>query len=366
MKIIHVEPMLIALPYEHGAPKPTLGTGAVRTLMDGVYVRVDTDEGISGWGEAFGFAACPISLAALKLTVGPTAVGRDPRDIGALMADLNRRFQGMALNGPVRFALSALDIALWDIKGKVEGKPIWQLLGGDGRRSRIPTYASLIRTGANDLVKKLAAHAVGRGYRHIKLHERTVEAVAAARDAVGPDIALMFDTNCTWLADEAIPIARCLVPYDLFWFEEPISPPDDFKALAKLRRHGGVPVAAGENLGTLLDMERMLDAEAVDFVQPDVTKIGGITEMWKAAALADARGVKFEPHSPLYGPGLVATLHLLAALPTEAFCEFYYCDLGASPMGAAIEVVDGHMSVPQGPGLGVEIDLDVLDRHRIG
>ena len=366
MKIIHVEPMLIALPYEHGAPKPTLGSGAVRTLMDAVYMRVDTDEGVTGWGEAFGFGACAITLEAAKIVVAPLAVGRDPTDIPALMADLHHRLHGMALNGPVRFALSGLDIALWDIAGKMAGQPIHRLLGGDGTRARVPAYASLLRTQDSVHVANLSADAASRGYRHIKLHERTVEEVAAARQAVGPDVALMLDTNCHWSTAEAIEAAKRMREHDLMWLEEPVSPPDDFQGLKQVRDEGGIPVAAGENLGTFNDLRRMVDAGAVDFVQPDVTKLGGISEIWKAVEFAAERGAALEPHSPLYGPGLIATQHVIAAMKQDALCEYYFCDLGASPMGDAILATDGFMDVPTGPGLGVDVDLEVIERYRIG
>ena len=358
--------MLIALPYDHGAPKPTLSTGAIRTLMDAVYLRVDTDEGITGWGEAFGFGSCAITLEAAKIVVVPMVVGRDPTDVVSLMADLHRRLQSMALNGPVRYALSGLDIALWDIAGKIAGQPIHRLLGGDGSRTRLPTYASLLRTQNPADVAKISADAVSRGYRHIKLHERAVEEVAAARDAVGPDISLMLDTNCHWGPEQAIQMARNLQAYDLMWLEEPVFPADDFDALARIRRDGGIPIAAGENLGTLNDLRRIVEAGAVDFVQPDVTKFGGITEMWKAVQFTAGTEVAFEPHSLLYGPGLIATQHIVAAMETDAMCEFYFCDLGASPMGGAVKPVDGFMTVPQDPGLGVDVDEQVIAEYRIG
>ena len=366
MRITRVEPMLIALPYGHGAPKPRLSTGAVREMMDAVYLRVDTDAGITGWGEAFGFAACPMALEAAKSVVAPLATGRDADDIPALMGDLFHRTHGMSLNGPVRFALSGLDIALWDIAGKAAGKPIHRLLGGGGTKARIPAYASLMRMPDDTCVAKVSEDAASRGYRHIKLHERTVEAVVAARGAVGPDIALMLDTNCSWNADRAIDMARRLRRYDLTWLEEPVSPADDFEALGRIRREGGVPVAAGENLGTVNELRRIVAAGAVDYVQPDVTKIGGITELWKAVRFAAEQDAVLEPHSPLYGPGLIATQHVIAAMEHNAMCEFYYCDLGASPMGDAIRARDGFMRVPDGPGLGVEVDEAAIERYRVG
>ena len=162
VKIIGIKPYHIALPYEHGAPKPVMGTGAIRTTMDAVYVRVDTDAGLSGWGECFGFAACPVTVAAMEKVVARLAIGRDVADISGLMSELRKRTQSMGLNGPVGFALSGFDIALWDIAGKVAGKPIYQLLGGD-RVSEVPVYASLLRLAEREHVMRVASEAIARG-----------------------------------------------------------------------------------------------------------------------------------------------------------------------------------------------------------
>jgi D-galactarolactone cycloisomerase len=364
MKITHIEPFLVSFPYDHGAPKPIMGIGSRLDSIDALYLRVDTDAGISGWGEAFGFAACPVTLAAITKIVAPLAIGREAGDIAGLMDDLQRRLKNMGRNGPVGFALSGLDIALWDIAGKALGQPIHRLLGSTGTKTRIPTYASLLRLTTRENVQKVCTAVVARGYRHIKLHERTVEATAAAREAIGPDIALMLDTNCTWSLEQTLSIARDLKPYDLTWLEEPLYPPDDYQALARVRRETGIPIAAGENLGNLNEFQRMLDAGAVDIIQPDVVKMGGITEVWKALQIAKARGVAAEPHSPYYGPGLIASLHMIAALPDEVMCEFYYSDLEASPLGDVIYARDGHLTVPDGPGLGVEMDEAILRRYR--
>src|SRR5262249_55969194 len=149
--------------------------------------------------------------------------------------------------GPVAFALSGFDTALWDILGKQTGRPVWDLLGGK-RKASVPAYASLHRLLQTEYVTKLCRTAAERGYRQIKLHEYTVEAVAAARTAVGRDIALMVDTNCHWMSlEEAAAAARSFAPYDVMWLEEPLFPPSDYEAMAKLRRAGGVPIAAGEN-----------------------------------------------------------------------------------------------------------------------
>lgn len=364
MKITRIESFFIGIPYEHGGPKLPLTAANGRTTQDAVYVRVETDEGLTGWGEAFGFSSCRMSHLAIQHVVAPIAVGSDISDIGRLMTDLERRTQTMARNGPVGYALSGLEIALWDLAGKACGQPIHQLLGG-ARRERIPAYASLLRLNSPDLVRARCKEALARGFRQIKLHERTVEAVAAARDVIGPDVELMLDTNCSWTLDQARDMARQLQPFNLAWLEEPVFPPDDFEALAALRRECSMPIAAGENLGNTMDVRHIMSAQAVDIVQPDVAKIGGIAAMHKAAEMAEAAGKELHPHSPLFGPALAATQHILAVTPRTTSCEFFFADLESNPIGTAATPVDGFFAVPQGPGLGIEVDEALLARYLI-
>ena len=365
MKIIRVESFHLAIPFEHGAPPPQQGSGGVRKTLDSVYVRIDTDAGITGWGECFGFACCPVTHFALQNVVRPMLEGRRCDDIESLMHEMHRRVQSSGRNGPLIFALSGVDIALWDIAGKAQDAPIHRMLGSDGHRTSIKAYASLMRLETPQNVSKVCTEVVARGYRQIKLHERTLEAVAAAREAAGPDIPVMLDTNCTWDLPTAIEMARKLEPYQLTWLEEPIFPPDDYKALAKLRASCSIPIAAGENLGNLLDVERILDAQAVDVVQPDPIKMGGVTECWKALQMAEARCVQAEPHSPWHGPGLVAALHLIAAMKSHCLAEFYYADLKESPIGDAGVPRNGALAVPQEPGLGIVVNEDVVARYRV-
>ncbi len=363
MHITGIEPIHVSIPFEHGAPRPSEGLGA-GGRFDALFVRVDTDAGVTGWGEAFGYAAGPVTMAALTRIVAPLAIGRDPQDIAALMRDLWFRTKGMSRNGPVAFALSGLDIALWDITGKVAGAPIWRLLGGAGR-PRVEAYASLMRLGPEH-VGAVAAKALARGYRHIKLHEHSVEAVAAARAAVGPGVPVMLDTNCFWPTVEAArEAARRMQPYDLAWLEEPLYPPDDFEGLARLRRETQVPIAAGENLGNVMDVRRITDAKAVDVVQPSLAKMGGISEVMKAIADAEERGTRVVLHAPYSGPALIAAVHVIAAQKDDMLCEHRYGDLAARPLGDWTEARDGYLRVPDGPGLGIEVDLAVIERYRV-
>ena len=176
-------------------------------------------------------------------------------------------------SGPVMYALSGVDIALWDIAGKVAGKPLYQLFGGEARP--MPAYASRCAVGP-DAVARSREEALAQGYRLIKLHEITVEAVKAARDAVGPGVPLMVDTNCPWSVDEAIAMAETLRPFDMHWLEEPVWPPEDHAGLAKVRAAGAV-IAAGENAAGLIEFRRAFELGALDIAQPSVTKIGGIS-----------------------------------------------------------------------------------------
>src|ERR1700761_696840 len=180
MKITAVEPFHISVPYDFG----NTAANAAATQwpkMETLYVKVTTDDGVVGWGEGFGLAACAITKLSVDKAVAPLAVGRDPTDIAALMRDIAYRQRNCSRNGPVGFALSGLDIALWDIAGKRAGKPLYRLLGGDREVERLPAYASLLRYGDADVVRSNSAAAVARGYKEVKLHEIGVAQITAAR-----------------------------------------------------------------------------------------------------------------------------------------------------------------------------------------
>ena len=311
MKITRVETVVLNLPMTIEGPAPMLG-GRARTSIDMLLVRVETDGGVVGWGEAFGHRIFHATRAAIDTLLGPMCVGRDPAQILAINDDFQRVLHGVGRNGPTLYALSGIDIALWDIAGKVAGQPLYRLLGG-GARADLPAYASLLRYGTAGAVARYTAEALERGYRHLKLHEITVPEIKAGRDVAGPDVPIMVDTNCPWTPEQARHMTLKLRRYDLHWLEEPIFPPEDFSALARLRAGTGVALAAGENNCTSFQFRDMFAAHAVDYAQPSVTKVGGVSEFLKVAALADAAGVSLMPHSPYFGPGFLATLQLMAA-----------------------------------------------------
>jgi L-alanine-DL-glutamate epimerase-like enolase superfamily enzyme len=363
MKITAVEPFHISVPYDFG--NTTQNAAAVQwPKMETLFVKVTTDEGLVGWGEGFGLAACGITKVAVERAIAPLAVGRDPTDIAKLMAEIAYKQRNCARNGPVGFALSALDIALWDIAGKRAGKPLYRLLGGEETVERMPTYASLLRYGNADIVRRNSEKAVERGYKDVKLHEIGVAEITAARDAIGDDIALTVDASCAWTLPQAIEMAQKLRAYDLKWLEEPLWPPEDYDGLARLKAEGGVPTAAGENAGTLADIAQLTTTAGVDYVQPSITKIGGVSALLQIAELARRSGTKIAPHSPYFGPGLIATIHVAASLPEKPTIERFYLDLEASPLGDLVEAPGGFMRVPNGPGLGIDVDEKVLQKYR--
>ena len=364
MKITRIETIVLTLPLSFDGATPMLG-GRPRTSIDMLLVRVETDAGITGWGEAFGHRIFHATRAAVDTLLGPLCVGRDPGEILAINDDLQRLLHGVGRCGPTMYALSGIDIALWDIAGKVAGLPLYRLLGGSARAD-LPAYASLLRYGTAEAVAHYTEQALGRGYRHLKLHEITVPEVRAAREVAGPGLPIMLDTNCPWTVPQAVEMARRLTAFELHWLEEPVWPPENLVGLAEVRARGGIDVAAGENYGTVWEFRRAFETGALSYAQPSVTKIGGVTEMRRVMTLAEAFGVTVVPHSAYFGPGLLASIHCIAAMPTESLVERFYCDFGDNPLGDAVHPRQGRIAVPQGPGLGVDPDPRVLEKLRTG
>ena len=362
MKITAIEAIPLTYPFRHGGPPSGWG-GKPWTEMRTLLVRVDTDAGITGWGETFGYNAIPATKAAIETMVAPLAIGRDASRISTLMADLQLGLHIFGRYGVTIFALSGLDIALWDIAGKAAGAPLHSLLGGLARES-VPAYASLLKYQDAAVVADLTKEALGKGYRLVKLHEVSAREVAAARAAAGDGVPIMLDVNCVWSPMRAAAMAEELFDYDLHWLEEPIWPPENYDALAELRAACGMRLAAGENACTAWQFRAMIEAGAVDYAQPSVTKVGGISEFVKIAALAETGNVALAPHSPYFGPGLLATLQLLAASPAIESIERFYVDLDADLYDGALTPKDGEIAVPTGPGLGLEPNPDFIARYR--
>ena len=223
MKITAVETTWTCIPFDMGG-KPAVAGGLGWQSMNTVWLRIVTDQGLEGWGEGFGHASAAATKTVLDTQLAPAILGQDARDIAGLRARLAKAFHAFGRNGSHVFALSALDIALWDIAGKAAGLPLWRLLGATPA-AHLTSYASLLRYGEAGMVAAACERAMARGYRDIKLHEVAVPEVRAARQAIGPDVRLMVDTNCPWTVAEAIDVARQVQDCDLTWLEEPVFPP---------------------------------------------------------------------------------------------------------------------------------------------
>jgi L-alanine-DL-glutamate epimerase-like enolase superfamily enzyme len=353
--IARIETFPLRIPFREGAGK------AARPPVDSLLVRVTTARGREGWGEAFGFEATPVTRRAVEDLIAPLCAGQDPARMSGPIRAVQEKLQVFGRGGSVIHALSAVDTALWDIAGKAAGMPLHRLLGGGA--ASLPCYASLDPYGDPQAVRAGVRQALDAGFTAVKLHEREVPAVRAAREEAGPDVALMLDVNCPWTLSQARAAAEELRDVRLRWLEEPLWPPEDYEGLARLRAACGIPLAAGENTATLLDFGRLMGA--VDFVQPSPAKMGGVTELCKVFQVAAARGVTVMPHTFYHGPGLLAAVHVTAALGTgDAMIEWRHSDLEAWACGPGLLPGHGRIRVPQGPGLGIDPDPGVLRAFR--
>ena len=366
MLITDVRAHHIRIPYDAGVASFRQGASAIAAL-EIVLVEVSTDAGVTGWGDAFAYVSPRTTRMAVEEMIAPQARGLEVPDaagIPAFMEQVQRNLHLFGRYGITMFAISGLDIALWDIAAKVKGVPLHRLIG-DIKRTRIPAYASLLRIGKPELIAGECRTARQLGYTAIKLHETTTPAVFAAREAIGAGIPLMVDMNCPMDGATAIAFAHSCRDAEPMFLEEPVWPPEDFATLAEVRAKGGLDIAAGENACTVHQFRQMMKAGAVSHAQPSVTKVGGITEFLKVAALADELGVKIVPHSPYFGPGLLATLQMLA-LRDDGFVEMFYMKRAACLWRGGVDVdANGNVGVPQGPGLGYEPDKAVMEQYRV-
>jgi L-alanine-DL-glutamate epimerase-like enolase superfamily enzyme len=364
-KIAKIDAIPLRIPFKpRNKSAPAAWGGKDLAATDLLLVRVTTNDGLEGWGEAFGFRAVASAKLALEELIGPLCVGSDALQIGPLMSDIQEKLHIFGESSPPMSALSAVDIALWDIAGKAADTPVYKLLGG-GVTDRLPCYASLERFSDPALVRESVRRALDSEFRSLKLHEVELPAVRAAREEAGSDdLEIMLDVNCAWTLYEAQAMAEKLEEFHLKWLEEPVSPPENYDGLARVRRLRRVPIAAGENVSTLMDFGRLISAQAVDFVQPSPAKMGGITELRKVFPLAAIHDVVVMPHTLYDGPGLLAAIHGLAALGTaDSMIEWRYFDLEASVYADALAPERGQISVPQGPGLGIDPHPDVIQTY---
>ncbi len=345
---------------------------------------IDTDEGIQGLGEAFYFGGPATVVAQLMRDgFGPLLVGKDPMDSGVLWDQLYNWHRDQGQKGVPISALSAIDIALWDMKGKRLGLPVYKLLGG-AYRHRARVYATGLYEPQNvpRVKEALVEEALGykaAGFAGMKLKvgygiERDLRLVAAIREAIGPDLYLMVDANHAYNAPEAIRLARAMEPYDIHWFEEPV-PPEDLDGYVEVKRHSRIRIAGGECEYTRYGFREIIARRAMDILQPDLCAMGGFSEMMKVIAMASAANLPVIPHVWGTNVGLAASLQLFAALPhfperrfpAEPLFEY---DRSPHPLREGVTrerfaMQDGYLEIPDRPGLGVSLDLDFIRRFAV-
>jgi D-galactarolactone cycloisomerase len=360
MKIVDVQAHVLAIPIKE-KEFPAQWRWA---NFNQIIVEIHTDEEITGYGEAFGYGVPQATASVINQILKPMLVGADPAQIPFLSEQLFRQTHLFGRYGITTFAISGVDIALWDILGKCAGLPLYRILGG-ARASEVPAYASLVRYKDQGEIRTAAFHAKRAGYGAIKLHQLDVESLKTVREAVGGETRLMVDGNCPWSPEQALDMALKFKPYRISWLEEPIWPPEDFRSLARLRELSGIPTASGENACTVFQFREMMEAGAADYIQPSVVKVGGVSEWRKIASLAESYNVRIAPHSPYFGPGFLATAHLVASNPYADMIEHIYVNLEASIFKQPLKFERGYFQLPQGPGLGLDVDLEVIRNYEI-
>jgi D-galactarolactone cycloisomerase len=345
---------------------------------------VRTDEGLEGVGEAFYFGGPATVVATLiRDGFGPLLVGKDPLDTAVIWDALYNWTRDQGQKGLTISAISAVDIALWDLKGKALGQPVHRLLGGAYRqKARVYATGLYEPQGVPSIPAALVEEALGyraAGFCGMKLKigydlKTDLAYVDAVRKAIGPDLLLMVDANHAYNASEAIRLTRALEPYDIHWFEEPV-PPEDLDGYLEIRRQSKILIAGGECEYTRYGFRELVNRRVVDILQPDLCACGGFSEMQKIIALASAANLPVIPHVWGTGVGLAAALQLFATLPNFPERRFpaeplFEYDRSPHPFRDSVTresfaMQKGYLAIPDRPGLGVTLDRDAIRRFTV-
>lgn len=374
MRITDVEPIVLRLP----DLRPDDADGTQDTLL----VRVHTDDGLVGLGEAD--TSPEVARAAILAPVShliarglrEALIGQDPFDVTRLWHDMYRASIYFGRQGVALQAMSAVDIALWDLIGQATGRPVCQMLGG-AHRKRVRVYASMLMPERPEQVAPLVAPLLDRGFTALKFgwgplgrdEGLDVELVAAARETIGPDRLLMIDAGWAYTVKSAVRICQLWEPYRLFWLEEPLGP-DDVAGYARLSDLVGVRIATGEEESGVRAFRRLVEQGHVDIIQPDVSRAGGLSECRRIGAMAEDAGVQLVPHAFKTGILQAASLHLAATLPHGDLCEL---TVHQGPLARTLTredfmdrlEPDGTVAIPDAPGLGVTLHEETVERYRV-
>ena len=343
-------------------------------------VRIQTDEGIEGIGESSMLSSDPIVESLIQEWSENYLVGKDPL---AGQVHWTRLHQDNLGRGGRLYStvLSGIDIALWDLRGKILGVPVYQLLGGPFR-DKLRVYANgwYTNPASPELIAEEAKRVVEMGYTAMKFDpfgkiayttispeeaQLSVDRVAAVREAVGPNVDILIEVHARFNVYTAVGLAKRMEQYRPFWYEEPVSQ-ENTNEMRQVRDRINIPVATGERLYLKFPFFDLVKNEAVDILQPDICNAGGITELHKIGSMAEAQHVMMAPHNTNSAVGTVASFHLDTAMPNfliqEYHAEFYEPHYFQVVQGLPRQK-DGYVNLPEGPGLGISLDNELLDKH---
>lgn len=369
MRIVELEAFPTSFPVTQSVE---LGIGRA-VKRDAVVIRVKTESGLIGYGESH-HGRCPGAIAHLvNTTLRDLVIGREASDVVGVWAEIYKKQLGShGMGAACAMAMSGIDMALWDIRGKATGWPLYKMLGGSKRSVR--AYAGGVAIGWQDpesLLDEVRPH-LEAGYKAIKVRigdtpEKDLERVRAVRNEF-PDLMIMTDANTGYTLDDARAVIPALDDLEVVWLEEPF-PPHDYYSYAQAKTFGRVPLAAGENHYTRFEFNRVIEDRAVTIFQPDLSKTGGITETLRIASMASCYKISINPHSSMTGINMAATIHLLAAIDNAGYFEgdvskdnLFRDELVSTPYTLGL---DGTVQPLEGPGIGLEVDVSFLKAHPV-
>ncbi len=387
MKITNIRSWTVKIPWDHNP-----GAGVVRDpgTRAFIFVQVETDEGINGWGEVTTYPG-PVanrSVAAYVDQIGTWLRGENPANIEAIWHKVFRGMTYVGTRGATTAAISAIDIALWDIRGKVLGQPIYQLLGGPVR-DRIALYCHPYKPTSVETITASAREIVASGFQAFKLdpmlhnlpggnegyldgeisanpEAEAMDILAAARAAAGDKIEIMIDAHGLYNVPTAVRLANKMAAYNIHWFEEPV-PVESWKALKQVKEQVSVRICVGERLHTRWEFVPIFENGLADFVMPDVTWTVGISELKEIATMAEAYYIPISPHDASGPINVIAGAQVMMTVPNFYKLEVNRYDLSGYNIliDQPLDIRGGCLYVPERPGLGVEMSLDALRQYEV-
>ena len=370
MKITNVITTVLRLPEISSAADGT---------QDDLVIKVETDEGITGFGEVDTSPLVGKAVVDAYMSHGTcyglreVVLGADPFDYEQIWNDMWARTYYYGRSGPVMHAMSGIDMAIWDIMGKATGKPVHKLLGGS-YTDKVRAYASALMPESTDGVKKMVESYGAMGYTALKFGwgplgydvHFDIELIKAARKAVGDKMDIMIDIGKRYRLKESIYVAKALEQLNIYWLEEPL-PAEDYIGYKILTESTTMRIATGEEESGRRAFARLINETHIDIIQPDMSRCGGLTEAKKIATFAADNNILCIPHSFKTGILVAASIHLIAAIPNSPFLEFSVTEspIRKGILSTPFEMKDGYVNVPQKPGLGIELDEEVIKKYEV-